>query len=180
MSKESSPPEGIEYSPLIDRLISGGAQPGEQVTIVGYIGRSSSDGHVRVYLDLALSSYCDIAASDIVGTASVDSQSEISPSILWLKLGAKIDRVDTSRSTTVLSGQIQQNYLQQATRNYAAILRDRLPMPLGRSDEYSCLICQSALCPKPSEGCPSTGWECLRSNKCPPPPGSFGCPQYWQ
>lgn len=113
MSEESSP-KGLEPHPLVKKLLSSGAQPGENVTIVGYIGRSPGKGRVRVYLNLALSSYCDVAASDILTAAPVDSTSEISPSIIWVKLGAKIDRVDTSRSGTVLGGQIQQNYLHQA------------------------------------------------------------------
>jgi hypothetical protein len=117
MSEESSP-KGLEPHPLVEKLLSSGAQPGENVTIVGYIGRSPSEGRVRVYLNLALSSYCDVAASDILTAAPVDSTSEISPSIIWVKLGAKIDRVDTSRSTTVLEGQIQQNYLREAILNF--------------------------------------------------------------
>jgi hypothetical protein len=118
MSEESSP-KGLESHPLIEKLLSSGAQPGENVTIVGYIGRSPCEGRVRVYLNLALSSYCDVAASDILTAAPVDSTSETSPSIIWVKLGAKIDRVDISRSRTVLSGQIQQNYLHQAMLNFA-------------------------------------------------------------
>ena len=182
MSEDSSDPpvpKGLEPSPLVERLISGGARPGGQVTIVGHIGRSPSDGHVRVYLDLALSSYCDIAASDILSAAPVDSTSEISPSIVWIKLGAKIDRVDISRSTTVLNGQIQQNYLRQAMRNFAARVRNRLlpmPAPADRTDENSCFICQTDFCPKASDDCPSTGWACAHSNNCPPPPGSMFCP----
>jgi hypothetical protein len=113
MRKESSP-KGLEPHPLVEKLVSSGAQPGEHVTIVGYIGRSPGEGRVRVYLNLALSSYCDVAASDILTAAPVDSTNETSPSIIWVKLGAKIDRVDTSRSGTVLGGQIQQNYLPHA------------------------------------------------------------------
>jgi hypothetical protein len=113
MSEESSP-KGLEPHPLVKKLLSSGAQPGENVTIVGYIGRSPGKGRVRVYLNLALSSYCDVAASDILTVAPVDSTSEMSASIIWVKLGAQIDRVDTNRSRTVLGGQIQQNYLHQA------------------------------------------------------------------
>jgi hypothetical protein len=182
MSEASSDlphPESLEPSPLVERLTRAGAEPGGQVTIVGYIGPSPSDGRTRVYLDLTLSSYCDIAASDIVGTAPIDSTSEISPSIVWVKLGAKIDRVDTNRSTTVLQGQIQQTYLSQALRNFTARMRNRAllwPAGGGRSDENSCFVCASDLCPKPSEGCPSTGWACAPSHGCPPPPKSMGCP----
>ena len=135
MSEESSP-KGLEPHPLVEKLVSSGAQPGEIVTIVGYIGRSPSEGRVRVYLNLALSSYCDVAASDILTAAPVDSTSEISPSIIWVKFGAKIDRVDISRSRTVLGGQIQQNYLHQAMLNFAAY-----PPPTRN-------------CPPPTETCP--------------------------
>ena len=165
MSKDHPLPKGLKSSPVVERLISGGAQPGEQVTIVGYIGRSSSDGHVRVYLDLALSSYCDIAASDIVGTASVDSQSEISPSILWLKLGAKIDRVDTSRSTTVLSGQIQQNYLQQAMRARMSNYRGFL-LPSWECSQAGCVFGPP----------PTVGWECWGPSLPCPGKVSLYCP----
>ena len=119
MSEASSDlphPEGLEPSPPVEKLIAAGAKPGEQVTIVGHIGPSPSRGRVRVYLNLALSSYCDIDASDVLSSARLDSTSELSPSVLWVKLGTKIDRVDIDQSTTVLSGELRQNYLPQAIR----------------------------------------------------------------
>jgi hypothetical protein len=175
--RKSSPPEGLKSHPLIEKLISGGAQPGGQDMIVGYIGPSQDDERVRVYLDLTLSSYCEIAVSDVVATASVDSQRESSPSIIWLKLGAKIDRVDTTRSMTVLSGQIQQTYLQQALRYYAAGVRNRPLTPLDTTAEDSFFVCATALCPKPSDSCPSTGWACASNPPtCRPDPSIFQCP----
>jgi hypothetical protein len=140
MSEESSP-KGLEPHPLVEKLISSGAQPGENVTIVGYIGRSPCEGRVRVYLNLALSSYCDVAASDILTAAPVDSTSEISPSIIWVKLGAKIDRVDTSRSRTVLGGQIQQNYLHQTMLYCAAH-----PPPTGTCHLFVARSIPTAIC----------------------------------
>jgi hypothetical protein len=183
MSEDSSDPpvpKGLEPSPLVERLISGGARPGGQVTIVGHIGRSPSDGHVRVYLDLALSSYCDIAASDILSAAPVDSTSEISPSIVWIKLGAKIDRVDISRSTTVLSGQIRQNYLQQAMQarmgNYLGVAGVSNDCSLGGPEgcpwvwvTYNCNTHGWRYDCKPGGGPGVFSYLC--------PPGSFLCPE---
>jgi hypothetical protein len=140
MSEESSP-KGLEPHPLVEKLLSSGAQPGENVTIVGYIGRSPCEGRVRIYLNLALSSYCDVAASDILTVAPVDSTSEISPSIIWVKLGAKIDRVDTSRSTTVLEGQIQQNYLREAMLNFPFH-----PIPTAVCHPIFCHAIPTAVC----------------------------------
>ena len=177
MSEDSPLPKGLKPSPLVERLISGGAQPGEHVMIVGYIGRSPNDGYVRAYLDLTLSSYCEIDASDIVGTASIDPKNEISPSIVWVKRGAKIDRVDISRSTTVLGGQIQSNYLRRAMRNYAARARNSLLLVGGLTTaEDSCFLCASDLCPINTDECPTKNWGCLPSAACPTPPGSMFCP----
>jgi hypothetical protein len=168
MSDDAPLPDHLKPSPLVERLLAGGAQPGGQVTIIGYIGRSPHEGHVRIYLDLKLSSYCDVAADDVVGTAPVDSESEISPSMVWLKVGAKIERVDTSRSTTVLQGQIQESYLEQAIGNYATTLRNLLYKPVkDPSAAPSCIFCPTPMHMCPSDICPppSTGW--CHTDGCP-------------
>jgi hypothetical protein len=172
-------PQGAEPSHSVERLIRAGAEPGGQVTIVGHIGPSPSDGTVRVYLDLALSSYCDIAASDVLSAARLDSTSEISPSILWVKLGAKIDRVDIDRSTTVLSGELRQNYLQQTMRSGVA----NYQAPVAVS--YECSMGEPCTWTYVTYNCHTHGWriDCGPLGASGPiftclcPPGSELCPE---
>jgi hypothetical protein len=49
------------------RNINKYGEPGQgAVAVTGYLGESPQDGHVRLYFDLGLKTYCDIAITDIV------------------------------------------------------------------------------------------------------------------
>jgi hypothetical protein len=112
----SQEPE-LTSHPLIADLSEDPLQPGGLAVIVGYVGKSQTEGRVRVYLDLTLGAYCEVAREDVVSTAPVDSSDTSSPSIVWINGAARVELVKIARMTaeaSFISGAIQGGHLREA------------------------------------------------------------------
>jgi hypothetical protein len=103
--------------PLMANLGDDLRQTGGLAVIVGYVGSSQTHGRVRVYLDLSLGAYCEVARGDVVKTAPVDAQDENSPTIVWVNGTARVEVVKVVRMTAeaaFTSGSIQSEHLREA------------------------------------------------------------------
>ncbi|MGC0378917.1 hypothetical protein [Streptomyces sp. SAI-229] len=149
MSPENKrdPEVNLNPHPLVPEHFTTDAADGLTV-LMGFIGPSTSDGRVRVYLDLSFESYFAVARNDVVQTAAVDSDDENSPSILWVRSSAKLMLVNVGR----LTGDAKN--LTGAIRRYH---RARQP----RDDTDFC----SVFCDGATEGCGSS-WACGPSDAC--------------
>jgi hypothetical protein len=55
----------------------------------GYVGRSATDGHIRIYSDASLSRWVEAAEEDVVHSAPI-ADSPLGGSHLWLKASARL------------------------------------------------------------------------------------------
>lgn len=105
---------------LIAKLGEDSLQTGGLAVIVGYVGSSQTQGRVRVYLDLSLGDYCEVARGDVVKTAPVDASDENSPTIVWVNGTARVEVVKVLRMTAeaaFISGSIQSEHLREAVHH---------------------------------------------------------------
>ena len=130
------------------------------VTLTGFVGESTKEGYVRVYLDLSFTSYCEVATADVVKTKRVDAADEDSPTVLWVTASAQMGLVSVGRlsgSASFVSGAIRSRY-------------GRGPKPVAASlpdTDYPCtvfFICKQP--PEPSDWCGSD-WCLSEGVPCP-------------
>ncbi len=79
-----------ELKPKLDdftaKVVSDPAKPQETLLLQGFLGASSQPDHTRVYSDLTLDSYVDVANADIIHVESLPKeQSPLGGSYLWVK-----------------------------------------------------------------------------------------------
>jgi hypothetical protein len=82
-------------------------------TVVGFIGDAEDAERVRVYLNLGFDSYVEMAKSDVIRTALVDSQDENSPTIVWVSNKAQVSLVSVGRmggNADLVTGRIRSRY----------------------------------------------------------------------
>jgi hypothetical protein len=150
--------------PLAPRLEEVEPEADGLTTLRGFIGESRKGGRVRVYLDLSGTSYCEVAADDVVRTAPVDANDQHSPTTVWIKESAQVNLVQVSR----LSGEA--SFIKGALRNRyggqeLSAAANRVVLPA--SDYF-----WDCLPPPPPP--PGTSWTCFsKSIPCPEPSGMF-------
>jgi hypothetical protein len=77
---------------ITERLVSDPSQPADATVLSGFLGRSSREGHERLYLDLELRSYVEVPRDAILHRERVGS--EDSPmgqgTRLWVRSGTRL------------------------------------------------------------------------------------------
>jgi hypothetical protein len=92
--------------PLVAKLISNAANPTpDAVTLEGYLGPSSREGYVRVYLDLTFKAYFEIPKNGIVHADKPDPSNESKPTTIVIDPATKLDLVH-SLDASYLKGKI--------------------------------------------------------------------------
>src|SRR5689334_24484647 len=91
--KDRSKPAGsggnIRLDEFVGKVVSDPAQPPNALLLIGYLGASSEDGHVRLYFDAQLNDYIEIPETAILHTMEVPrEQSVLGGSLVWLKRDA--------------------------------------------------------------------------------------------
>jgi hypothetical protein len=66
------------------------AEPGGLTVIAGYVGAGRDDDYVRIYVNLAMSAYIEVAVADVVRTRPVDRDDPDSPRQIWIKTDANV------------------------------------------------------------------------------------------
>ena len=84
-----------ELKPKLDdftaKVVADPAKPQETLLLQGFLGASSQPDHTRVYSDLTLVSYVDVANADIVHVEQLPrDQSPLGGSYLWVKKQADV------------------------------------------------------------------------------------------
>ena len=109
----------LKTHPLVERLLQGGGEPRALVTLVGYVGPSKKEAHVRLYSGLDFHSYYEIPREQVVLAEPVDDGDENSPTQLMLEAEATVELVQTQTQTrtgpaSYLVGAIAGAYLGEA------------------------------------------------------------------
>jgi hypothetical protein len=87
----------IEFDALAEKLVPSPATFADSVALSGFVGRSTEDGKIRLYLDASLRSYYEISISDIVHSQQVPAtQSPLGGSVVYVKGSAPLRRVQVS------------------------------------------------------------------------------------
>lgn len=84
-----------EIKPKLDdftaKVVNDPAKPQETLLLQGFLGASSQPDHTRVYADLTLASYVDVANADIIHIEPMPKeQSPMGGSYLWVKKDADV------------------------------------------------------------------------------------------
>jgi hypothetical protein len=80
-----------KYDAFIAKVVSDPTKPPETLLIQGFLGASSEADHTRVYADVTLDSYVDVANADIIHMEPLPKeQSPMGGSYLWIKKSADV------------------------------------------------------------------------------------------
>jgi hypothetical protein len=104
----------IKYHRLVDRLLQDAGELKSLVILVGYIGPSKKEAHVRLYTGLDFQTYCEIPRGAVVAADAVDPEDENCPTQLAVTAETTIHLVQTSEQTgpaSYLAGSIAAAYL---------------------------------------------------------------------
>ena len=84
-------PEQPKFDDFTAKVVTDPAKPQGTVLIQGFLGASSEADHTRVYADISLESYVDVANADIVHVEALPKdQSPLGGSYLWVKKEADV------------------------------------------------------------------------------------------
>ncbi|MBV8856143.1 MAG: hypothetical protein JOZ02_04200 [Acidobacteria bacterium] len=126
MSEEYENPEGgeqeyggdgpnLRYDDFVGRIVQDPNEPPSVTLLSGYLGASSEEGHVRLYLDEELTRYVEIPEKAVRHTQELPpEQSPLGGSLLWIDRDAEVlhGAAGSERSrATFLEGQIAHDYL---------------------------------------------------------------------
>jgi hypothetical protein len=167
MSTPDDRREGVDLTahPLAPTNPSSVSRTASPVRVIGFIGPSEVEGHVRVYTDLSFAGYYDVAEADVISAARVDPNDGNSPTAVLIDSSATVDYVQTSRTkgtAAYVKGAIQRRY--STGRGRARIA------PIWNNTN-ACTY----------DGCRTQGPECYPpatsyNAGCPPPVTYSGCP----
>lgn len=126
MSEEYDDPKGgeqgyegdgpnLRYDDFVGRLVQDPKDPQPVTLLSGYLGSSSEEGHVRLYLDEELCRYVEIPEKAIRHTQELSpEQSPLGGSLVWIDRDAEVlhgAAGSERRKATFLEGQIAQDYI---------------------------------------------------------------------
>src|SRR5215211_2018794 len=125
MSKEHDNPQrgeqgegggpNLRYDDFVGRIVQNPKEPPGVTLLSGYLGSSSEEGHVRLYLDEELCRYVEIPEKAIRHTQELPpEQSPLGGSIVWIDREAEVlhgAAGSERRKATFLEGQIAQDYI---------------------------------------------------------------------
>src|SRR5215211_136674 len=128
MSKEHDNPQrgeqgegggpNLRYDDFVGRIVQNPKEPPGVTLLSGYLGSSSEEGHVRLYLDEELCRYVEIPEKAIRHTQELPpEQSPLGGSLVWIDSGAEVVHGPAGserRKATFLEGQIAQDYFGSA------------------------------------------------------------------
>lgn len=105
----------LRYDDFVERIVRDPNEPPDVLLLSGYLGSSSEEGHVRLYLDEELCRYVEIPEKAIRHTQELPpEQSALGGSLVWLDRNAEVVHGPVGsdrRKATFLEGQIAQDYI---------------------------------------------------------------------
>jgi hypothetical protein len=112
----------IPMSPLVTRLLGESGEPQDLVTMVGYIGPSKKEAHVRLYTGLDFQTYYEVPREKVALAEPVDREDDNSPTRIMIRADATVELVQISKQTgpaSYLAGGIAGTYLAGAAASQA-------------------------------------------------------------
>lgn len=105
----------LRYDEFVERIVKDPKEPPGVTLLSGYLGASSEEACVRLYLDEELSRYVEIPEKAILHTQELTpEQSPLGGSLVWIDSGAEVAHGAAGmerRWATFLEGQITQDYM---------------------------------------------------------------------
>lgn len=75
----------------VARVARDPGKPAEALSLTGYLGDSAKEGHVRLYFDVDLSTYVDVAEDDVLHAERLPGeQSPLGEVVVWLRRAATL------------------------------------------------------------------------------------------
>ncbi|HEV2737782.1 MAG TPA: hypothetical protein VGU66_04290 [Candidatus Elarobacter sp.] len=157
----------LRYDDFVARVNADPAKAQDTTLVSGFVGKGDADGRVRIYPDVSLSSWHDVAEDDIVHSVPLPVESSpLGGSHVWLKAGAEVKRGGSAQPAAAHGG------------GAAAF-----PTALNQSCGIACTVAPtSCVCPPPctigTTLCPTVNDQTCQP-PCPPPPctlASTFCP----
>lgn len=105
----------LRFDDFVGRIVQDPKAPPSVTLLSGYLGSSSEEGHVRLYLDEELCRYVEIPEKAIRHTQELPpEQSPLGGSLVWIDRDAEVlhgAAGSERRKATFLEGQIAQDYI---------------------------------------------------------------------
>jgi hypothetical protein len=137
--------------PLVAKLISNPANPApDAVTLEGYLGPSSREGYVRVYLDLTFKAYFEIPKNGILHADKADPSNESKPTTIVIDPATKLDLVH-SLEASYLKGKIAAGFTTKNLTNTGVDLPTTIAVFVTK---LPCNFTVTKLCVSVFEICP--------------------------
>lgn len=111
----------LEPDELVEKLVPDPSGPVQDVLVlIGWVGRSTREGHVRLYLAADLSEYVSFRTADVVHTARMPAeQAGVAATRVWLRKSAEIQqtrRVPSAVARQFLGGPVASSFLSRFGR----------------------------------------------------------------
>jgi hypothetical protein len=92
--------------PIVDRLVSDPKSNPDIKVLSGFVGNSSKEGYVRLYINTEMNEFIDILEDDVIERHSTSSETNpLGGSVLWVKKSANL------QYTRIESVQVQADFL---------------------------------------------------------------------
>jgi hypothetical protein len=151
--KDQPAPPDVDLTPhpLVAKLISNPANPApDTVTLEGYVGPSSREGYIRVYLDLTFKAYFEIPKNGILHADKADPSNESKPTTIVIDPATKLDLVH-SLEASYLKGKIAAGLTTKKPAIPCIDVHTTIPIPVTK---LPCLFSAVDLCVSVIEICP--------------------------
>ena len=90
-TQEPSGPAELRQDELIEKLVPDPAAPPDVIVLVGFLGKSSRAGYVRLYITPKLNDYFEIREKDVVLTQSLATElNPLGGTVVWVRREADL------------------------------------------------------------------------------------------
>jgi hypothetical protein len=155
----------LRYDDFVGRIVTDPKEPPCVTLLSGYLGSSSEEGHVRLYLDEELCRYVEIPEKAIRHTQELSpEQSPLGGSLVWIDQDAEVlhgAAGSERRKATFLEGQIAQDYI-------GGVGSSNVPGGVGGALTTQTRECKGILPTDMGPGCWQTQYvTCLKQTESP-------------
>jgi len=166
------------FADFVSKIVKDPKAPPETTLVVGFLGRSSEEGHTRLYLNAELTDYVEVPNDAILHAEEASGEGpSLGAKYVWIARDAAVlhGRAGPDRyKASFLEGRITQAYMGSAQAAQVPDLGGGWPWPVPTIG-----FCPTLGCPPPTLACP-TRFGCPTHFGCPPPtlvcPTHFLCP----
>ena len=125
---------------LVENLMPDPSRAPEAVALTGWLGKSTRDGHWRLYLTPQLDEYVEFEEKAVLRSQSLGSEQTEGPTMLWVERDAGLEHTRTASrqvQAEFLGGELAANFLAGAIgeRGIVDIQEARDPYPYTSKPE---------------------------------------------